>query len=53
VGVSPGVTVVCIGARAFIAVAHPIPNILVGLLGCVIAYGISASVLQNTLKLRS
>jgi lipopolysaccharide exporter len=53
VGVSLGVAVVCIGARTFIAVAHPIPNILVGLLGCLIAYGISAGLLQNTLKLRN
>jgi len=45
--------VVCIGARTFIEVAHPIPNILVGLLGCIIAYGISAGLLQNTLKLRN
>jgi PST family polysaccharide transporter len=53
VGVSLGVAVVCIGARTFIEVAHPIPNILVGLLGCIIAYGISAGLLQNTLKLRN
>jgi lipopolysaccharide exporter len=49
-GVSLGVAVVCAGARRFTVVAEPIPNVLTGIVGCMIAYGISGLFLRNTLK---
>jgi len=53
VGVSSAVAAVCVSARRFTIVAHPIPNILTGLVGCMIAFAISAVFLRDMLKLRS
>ena len=48
VGVSVSVAAVCLGARLSPALAHPVPTIIVGVLGCLLAYVFSAAfVLHN------
>ena len=37
------VVVVCLGNRALLLAANPIPQIVVGIAGCMIAYGLSAT----------
>jgi len=43
-GVSVSVVLVCLGTRPFAILARPIPNVLSGILGCVIAYALSLGV---------
>ena len=43
VAVSVSVAAVCLGARFLPALAHPVPTIIVGVLGCLLAYGFSAA----------
>jgi lipopolysaccharide exporter len=43
VGVSASVAAVCLGARLSPALAHPVPTIIVGVLGCLLAYLFSAA----------
>jgi hypothetical protein len=43
VGVSVSVAAVCLGARLSPALAHPVPTIVVGVLGCLLAYAFSAA----------
>jgi O-antigen/teichoic acid export membrane protein len=42
--VSSGTALLCLGTRPFASLAQPIPNTLFGVLGCVIAYVLSARV---------
>jgi lipopolysaccharide exporter len=43
VGISVSVAAVCLGARLSPALAHPVPTIVVGVLGCLLAYAFSAA----------
>jgi O-antigen/teichoic acid export membrane protein len=47
VGVSISVAAVCLGARLSPALGRPVPTIIVGVLGCLLAYGFSAAVLLH------
>jgi lipopolysaccharide exporter len=53
-GVSLGVAAICVGVQRLNFGAAPIPNVLIGIVGCVIAYGISGGVfLRNGMKWRN
>jgi hypothetical protein len=49
--ISLSVAAVCLSTRPFASLTHPIPNILVGVVGCMIAYAFSVRViLRGNLK---
>jgi hypothetical protein len=42
--ISAGVSILCLGARHFAAMARPLPNLALGIAGCLLAYGLACAV---------
>ena len=43
--IASSVVVVCLGTRPFVALTRPLPNIALGIVGCLLAYGLTVMIL--------
>jgi O-antigen/teichoic acid export membrane protein len=43
--IASSVVVVCLGTRSFVALTRPLPNIALGIVGCLLAYGLTVMIL--------
>ncbi|MGA3107432.1 MAG: hypothetical protein ABSD53_23355, partial [Terriglobales bacterium] len=46
-GISLSAIAVCLGARYFVAMQHPLSNVLFGVAGCLLAYLFAAMILSR------